>query len=69
MQKAPINKLKEVLVERQKTGKWLAMKLNVTETTVSRWCTNDVQPSLATLREIAQFLDVDIKDLIYSTKF
>lgn len=68
MQRKPINRLKAVLAEKQQTGKWLANQLNKSETTVSRWCTNEVQPSMETLLEIAKLLDVDIKELINSTK-
>lgn len=63
-----INRLKVVLVEKGKTGKWLAESLSRNEATVSRWCTNDVQPPLETLIQIAKLLDVDVKDLIHSTK-
>lgn len=63
-----INRLKVVLVEKGKTGKWLAESLGKNEATISRWCTNDVQPPLETLIQIAKLLDVDVKDLIHSTK-
>lgn len=63
-----INRLKIVLVEKGRTGKWLAESLGRNEATVSRWCTNDVQPPLETLVQIAKLLDVDVKDLIHSTK-
>ena len=61
-----INRIKSVLVE--KTNKWLALVLKRNEATVSRWCTNDNQPSLETLYQIAQILDVDIRDLLNKTK-
>lgn len=63
-----INRLKVVLVEQQRTGKWLAETLGKNEATVSRWCTNESQPSLETLVEIAKVLNVDVKDLLVSTK-
>lgn len=63
-----INRIKVVLVEKGKTGKWLAESLGKNEATISRWCTNDVQPPLETLIQIAKLLDVDVKDLIHSTK-
>ncbi len=63
-----INRLKIVLVEKKKTNKWLAEQLGKDPATVSKWCTNLVQPDLNTLRQIAELLDVDIKDLIWSTK-
>lgn len=63
-----INRLKIILVEKGKTNRWLAAQLGKSEITVSRWCTNDVQPSLETLWQIADLLDIDIKDLINSKK-
>ena len=68
MQGIPINRLKAVLAEKQKTGKWLDDQLNKSETTVSRWCRNEIQPSMETLLDIAKLLDIDIKDLLNSTK-
>jgi transcriptional regulator with XRE-family HTH domain len=63
-----INRLKVVLVEQNKTGKWLAETLGKNEATVSRWYTNESQPSLETLVKIANALKVDVKDLLVSTK-
>jgi len=63
-----INRLKVVLVEQKRTGKWLAEALEKNEATVSRWCTNESQPSLETLLEIAKTLNVDIKELLVSSK-
>ncbi|HJD86891.1 MAG TPA: helix-turn-helix transcriptional regulator [Empedobacter falsenii] len=68
MNKKAINRLKVVLVEQGKTNKWLAEQLNKNETTVSRWCTNEVQPSLETLILISELLHIDVKDLIISNK-
>jgi len=63
-----INRLKTVLAERGRTNKWLAEQLGKSETTVSRWCTNEVQPSLETLTKVATLLDVDIRELLNKTK-
>lgn len=63
-----INRIKEVLQEKQKTNNWLAEELKVNYVTVSRWCTNAFQPNLETLTRIAQALDVNVKDLINDTK-
>ncbi len=63
-----INRLKIVLFEQSKTSKWLAKELGKSESTISRWCTNEIQPSVETLAEIAHLLKVDIKDLLNSTK-
>ncbi len=63
-----INRLKIVLVEQNKTGKWLAEKLQKNEATISRWCSNTSQPSLEMLVTIAKVLNVDAKELIVTTK-
>ncbi|MDR1884029.1 MAG: helix-turn-helix transcriptional regulator [Prevotella sp.] len=63
-----INRLKVVLAEQNKTGKWLADSLNKDVATVSRWCSNVIQPPLKILFKIAELLDVDIRDLLVSTK-
>lgn len=63
-----INRLKVVLAEKNKTNKWLAEKLENNETTVSRWCTNEVQPSIEKLVAIAELLEIDVRDLINPTK-
>jgi transcriptional regulator with XRE-family HTH domain len=63
-----INRLKIVLVERKKTGKWLAEQLGKNPSTVSKWCSNVSQPDLATLIKIANLLEVDVQELIITTK-
>lgn len=68
MNKKAINRLKAVLAEQSKTNKWLAEELDKNETTISRWCTNEVQPSMDNLVTIATLLKVDIRELINSTK-
>ena len=62
-----INRLKVVLVEKKKTSKFLAEQLGKDPATISKWCTNTVQPSLETLTIISELLSVDIKDLLNST--
>lgn len=64
----PINRLKVVLVEQNRTGKWLAETIGKNEATVSRWCSNSIQPSLEMLVVIAQVLNVDVRELINNTK-
>ena len=63
-----INRLKVVLAEKNKTNKWLAEKLENNKTTVSRWCTNEVQPSMDKLIAIAELLEIDVRELINPTK-
>ena len=67
MNKKRINRLKAVLAEQGKTNKWLAEKLEKNETTISRWCTNEVQPSMENLIEVSSLLGVDVRELINST--
>lgn len=66
--KKQINRIRVVLAEQDRTNKWLSERVNKNRTTVSRWCTNDMQPSLETLVEIADVLNVDIRELLVPTK-
>lgn len=68
MESQKINRIKIALVENGKTGKWLAEQVGKNEATVSRWCSNKMQPSLDTLVRISELLDIDVKDLIISNK-
>ena len=61
-----INRIKIVLVEKKRTGKWLAEQLGKDPATVSKWCTNAAQPSLESLLQIAKCLEVEIKDLLHN---
>ena len=62
-----VNRIKVVLVEKKKTSKWLSEQLGVTPSTVSKWCTNTSQPGLETLLQIANVLEVDVKELLNSS--
>lgn len=62
-----INRLKVVLAEQKKTNKWLAEQLGKDPGTISKWCTNTLQPNLETLRKVAICLNVDIRDLLWET--
>lgn len=64
MGKMVLNRIKAVLAEHDKTNKWLAEQLEKNETTVSRWCTNEVQPSLENLFRVAEILNIELKELI-----
>ena len=68
MDKVNYNRIKAILAEEGVSSKELAEHLNKTESTVSRWCTNDVQPSVEVLYQIAKFLKIDIRELFVSTK-
>ena len=61
-----INRIKVVLADKKRTNKWLAEQLGKDPTTISKWCTNTVQPDLETLFQISNILKIDIKDLLWS---
>lgn len=65
---ANLNRIKVVLVEHNKTGKWLADELGKSTCTVSKWCQNTIQPDLKTLDHIAKLLNVDVKNLLNDTE-
>jgi DNA-binding XRE family transcriptional regulator len=62
------NRIKAVLAEKGKTNNWLAETLNVNRTSVSKWCTNTMQPTIETLFDIAEALDVEARDLLVLRK-
>ncbi len=65
---ANLNRIKVVLVEKGKTGKWLAKEVGKTPCTVSKWCSNSNQPDIKTLNNIANALSIDVKDLLVSNQ-
>ena len=68
MKQNQINRLKVVLVEQGKTGKWLSELLSKDPSTVSKWCSNKIQPSLEVLDKIAILQNVDRRELINKSK-
>ena len=60
--------VKIVLAEKERTGTWLSEQMGRNIGTVSRWMTNKVQPSVEQLFDIAKHLDVDVRELLVSTK-
>lgn len=64
MAKNDLNRLKVVLVEQHKTAKWLAEQMEKDPATISMWCTNKAQPSLETIKKIAEILQVKMSDLV-----
>ena len=63
-----LNRIKVVLVEKKRTNKWLAEQLGKDPATISKWCTNTSQPDLSTLLQVANLLEVDVKDLLNSSR-
>ena len=62
------NRIKAVLAEQRKTNMWLAERLEMSPNTVSKWCTNQMQPTIETLFRIANVLDVEARDLLVNSK-
>lgn len=63
-----MNRIKDVLKEQGRTQTWLADQIDKSYVVVTNYCNNNTQPSIPVLREIAKVLDVDVKDLLVSTK-
>ena len=68
MSKQRYNRIKIVLAEKEQSAKWLADQLGKDKSTVSRWCTNDMQPSIETFYEIAKILDIEVRELFVASK-
>ena len=71
MENNGLNRIKVMLVEKNKTARWLAKELGKDPTTVSKWCTNQSQPTLEIsqptleiLIKIADLLEVDYTELV-----
>jgi transcriptional regulator with XRE-family HTH domain len=58
------NRIKLALYEKEKSNKWLSEQLGVKSETVSKWCTNVNQPTIATLFKIAEVLEVGVCELL-----
>lgn len=63
-----MNRIKEVLEEKGIKQIWLADRLGKSFNSVNSYVQNRQQPRLEILGEIAEILDVDIKDLLVSNK-
>lgn len=58
------NNIRVVLAKKELSNRWLAQKMGVTDMTVSRWCTNKIQPSMAQFLCMSKLLNVELKDLV-----
>jgi putative transcriptional regulator len=63
-----MNRIKDVLKEQGRTQTWLADQIDKSYVVVTNYCNNNSQPSIPVLRAIAKVLDVDVKELLVSTK-
>jgi putative transcriptional regulator len=61
------NRIKLVLVEKEKSSQWLATELGLSATAVSKWCTNRNQPTVQTLFKIAELLQVEVSQLLVTS--
>lgn len=68
MSKQRYNRIKIVLAEKEKSAKWLADQLDKDKSTISRWCTNDMQPTIETFYKIAEILDIEVRELFVASK-
>ncbi|MFC0774279.1 helix-turn-helix domain-containing protein [Terrimonas alba] len=68
VEKKIFNRIKAVIAEKGKTNNWLADQLGMNPNTVSKWCTNQMQPTVETLFAIARELDVDVRELLVKSK-
>ena len=59
-----LNRLKVVLAEKNLSNKWLSEQLGKDPTTVSKWCTNQSQPTLEIMLKIADLLEVNYTELV-----
>lgn len=63
-----MNRIKEVLDEKGIKQTWLAEKLGKSYNMVNAYVQNRQQPRLEILYEIANILEIDVKDLLKSNK-
>ena len=68
MSELKLNRIKVVMAEKDKTGLWLSEQIGKSNTTVSKYLNQRVQPDLKTLNERPNALDVDVKDLLVSNR-
>lgn len=59
-----LNRIKDVLAEKGISQTWLAKQLDKSFSMVNAYACNRIQPNLDTLQQIAEILQVDLKELI-----
>jgi putative transcriptional regulator len=63
-----VNRIKEILKMQGRSQIWLSTKIGKSYIVVTNYCNNKSQPKIHVLREIAKALDVDVRELLVSTK-
>ena len=58
------NRIRIVLAEKDLKNRWLSDQLDVNPATVSKWCSNAIQPRIPMLYRIAEVLEVDARSLL-----
>lgn len=66
--KVKINRLKVVLAEKDITHKALAEMVGKSPNTITRICNNESQPTLKLLLDIANALEIDIRELLLPSR-
>lgn len=66
--KKRMNRIKEILKEQGRTQTWLAERIGKSYVVVTNYCNNNTQPSIQVLIDVAKVLDVDVRELLVSTK-
>lgn len=59
-----LNRIKAVLTDKGISQTWLAKQLDKSFSMVNAYACNRIQPNLDTLQQIAEILQVDLKELI-----
>lgn len=68
MRKKKLHRIKEVLVEKEKSGYWLAKETEISYNSIHGYVNGKIEPTLTNLFRIADALDVDVKELIGDNK-
>ena len=63
-----MNRIKEILKLQGRSQAWLAEKVGKSYVVVTNYCNNKTQPSILVLKKVAEVLEVDVRELLVSTK-
>ncbi len=56
--------LKKLIKEKKVTQKNIALKLEITQSLVSQWCSGKCEPSIRQLKTLCEILKVDLETLV-----
>jgi putative transcriptional regulator len=63
-----MNRIKEILTEQGRSQTWLAKAIDRSYVVTTNYCNNKTQPSIIMLRKISKIIDVDVRELLSSSK-